>query len=157
MINVLQDDDDNYDDDYDDYDDYDNHDDNDNDHHTNLISSFLIGGDGNVYEGRGWNIQGAHTGGFNTEGYGVCFLGNFMDHNPNTAAIAAYHSLVRCMVEEGKIMEEYEMYGHRQTKPPGGTECPGDTLYNTIQGWEGWVRWVTIFTWSLIICFSGGG
>ena len=70
--------------------------------HLSVIS-FLIGGDGNIYEGRGWNIQGAHTGGFNTEGYGVCFLGNFMDHNPNEAAITAYHNLARCMVEEEKI------------------------------------------------------
>ncbi|WAR01603.1 PGSC2-like protein, partial [Mya arenaria] len=27
--------------------------------------SFLIGGDGNVYEGRGWNFVGAHTKGLN--------------------------------------------------------------------------------------------
>eukprot|EP00092_Neocalanus_flemingeri_P061425 GFUD01073838.1.p1 GENE.GFUD01073838.1~~GFUD01073838.1.p1 ORF type:complete len:209 (+),score=54.63 GFUD01073838.1:58-684(+) len=102
--------------------------------------SFLIGGDCNIYEGRGWNIQGAHTGGFNTEGYGVCFMGNFMDHNPSTGAIAAYHSLASCMVEEEKISREYQMYGHRQTKPPGATECPGDVLYATIQEWEGWTE-----------------
>jgi len=101
--------------------------------------SFLIGGDGNIYEGRGWNIKGAHTGGFNTEGYGVCFLGNFMEHNPNEYAIAAYHNLARCMVEEEKISKEYQMYGHRQTKPSGKTDCPGDVLYSTIQQWEGWM------------------
>ena len=28
--------------------------------------SFLVGGDGNVYEGRGWDEIGAHTGGFNS-------------------------------------------------------------------------------------------
>jgi hypothetical protein len=28
--------------------------------------SFLIGGDGNVYEGRGWDRLGAHTEGFNS-------------------------------------------------------------------------------------------
>ena len=32
--------------------------------------SFLIGGDGLMYEGRGWNIQGAHTLNYNTVGYG---------------------------------------------------------------------------------------
>ena len=112
--------------------------------HLSVIS-FLIGGDGNIYEGRGWNIQGAHTGGFNTEGYGVCFLGNFMDHNPNEAAITAYHNLARCMVEEEKISKEYKMYGHRQTKAPGETECPGDVLYSTIQQWEGWVSGGGIF------------
>ena len=68
-----------------------------------------------------------------------------MEHNPSDAAIAAYTNLARCMVEGDKIRTEYEMYGHRQTKPPGGTECPGDTLYTTIQGWQGWVSGGTIF------------
>ena len=122
-----------------------------------LVCSFLIGGDGNVYEGRGWNTQGAHTGGFNTEGYGVCFLGNFMEHNPSVGAITAYHSLASCMVEEEKISREYQMYGHRQTKPPGGTECPGDVLYGTIQEWEGWVSGGVIFLQSLIIIFQTEG
>ena len=72
-------------------------------------------------------------------------MGNFMEHNPSDAAIAAYHSLTRCMVEGDKISTEYEMYGHRQTKPPGGTECPGDMLFTTIQGWEGWVSGGAIF------------
>ena len=39
-------------------------------------------------------------------------MGNFMEHNPSDAAIAAYHSLTRCMVEGDKISTEYEMYGH---------------------------------------------
>ena len=92
--------------------------------------SFLIGGEGNIYKGRGWNIQGAHTGGFNTEGYGVCFLGNFMEKNPSDAAIAAYHNLTRCMVEKDKISTKYEMYGHRQMKPPGCTEwLSGGTIF----------------------------
>ena len=70
--------------------------------------SFLIGGDGNVYEGRGWNTQGAHTGGFNTKGYGVCFMGNFMEHSPTEDAIGAYLGLVDCMVEQKKIVQDYQ-------------------------------------------------
>ena len=60
-----------------------------------LLCSFLIGGDGHVYEGRGWNVQGAHTQGFNTKGYGVCFIGNFMEKNPTQAAVDAFHSLAK--------------------------------------------------------------
>ena len=36
-----------------------------------------------------------------------------------------------------KVESEYEMKGHRQTKP---TECPGDHLYQTIQSWPHWVK-----------------
>ena len=106
---------------------------------SEIFSSFLIGGDGNIYEGRGWNIQGAHTGGFNTVGYGVCFMGDFTDHNPTEQAIVAYNSLVECAVNTEKIVSDYNMFGHRQTKPEGGTECPGDFFYQTIQTWSHWV------------------
>ena len=55
--------------------------------------SFLIGGDGNVYEGRGWNKVGAHTYGFNDVGYGIDFIGTFIDHNPTSAAQSVYLDL----------------------------------------------------------------
>ena len=32
--------------------------------------SFLVGEDGNIYEGRGWNEIGAHTKGYNDVGLG---------------------------------------------------------------------------------------
>ena len=100
--------------------------------------SFLIGGDGLIYEGRGWNVQGAHTLGFNTY-YGICFMGDFSSHDPTTPAMAAYTSLVDCALETGKIAVSYQMFGHRQTQPEGGTECPGYSLYTTIQSWPHWV------------------
>lgn len=39
--------------------------------------SFLIGGDGNVYEGAGWHKVGAHTRGYNTRSLGIAFIGNY--------------------------------------------------------------------------------
>ena len=55
--------------------------------------SFLIGCDGNIYEGRGWNALGAHTNGYNSVGYGNCFIGKFSDTNPLPAAQNAYFQL----------------------------------------------------------------
>ena len=49
--------------------------------------SFLVGGDGELYEGRGWNAEGAHTLGFNTVGYGTCFIGDFMEKPPEPDSI----------------------------------------------------------------------
>ena len=49
----------------------------------------------------------AITGGFNTVGYGVCFMGDFTDHNPSEQAIVAYNSLVECAVNTSKIVEDY--------------------------------------------------
>jgi peptidoglycan recognition protein len=40
--------------------------------------SFLVGGDGNVYEGRGWDTVGAHAPGYNSNSQGINFLGDFV-------------------------------------------------------------------------------
>lgn len=40
--------------------------------------SFLVGQDGGVYEGVGWNIQGSHTYGYNDIALGIAFIGNFV-------------------------------------------------------------------------------
>lgn len=39
--------------------------------------NFLIGEDGHVYEGRGWDKVGAHAPGYNFQSIGVCFMGDF--------------------------------------------------------------------------------
>jgi peptidoglycan recognition protein len=39
--------------------------------------NFIVGGDGNVYEGRGWTKQGAHAPGYNAQSIGICFVGTF--------------------------------------------------------------------------------
>ena len=40
--------------------------------------SFLVGEDGSVYEGRGWDRVGAHTLNYNSRSIGISILGNFM-------------------------------------------------------------------------------
>ncbi|CAC5388582.1 PGRP [Mytilus coruscus] len=96
--------------------------------------SFLIGEDGKIYEGRGWDRIGAHTKNYyyNSRGYGISFIGNFMFRAPNTAALNAAKSLIQCGIHNGKISGSYDLYGHRDIK---STLCPGDTLYNIIQSW----------------------
>jgi N-acetylmuramoyl-L-alanine amidase len=88
--------------------------------------SFLMGGDGNLYEGRGFNVQGAHTSGYNSVGYGVSFIGDFTSKLPTSGAQAAYFRAVNdCLLPRQKIKTSYQMYGHRQ---PGVTACPGIML-----------------------------
>lgn len=38
---------------------------------------FLIGGDGTIYEARGWNAVGAHTYGWNNKSVGIAFIGTY--------------------------------------------------------------------------------
>ena len=57
--------------------------------------SFLIGGDGVVYEGRGWNTVGAHTVGFNKQSYAISFIGNFMKELPDKLALKGTYYMIK--------------------------------------------------------------
>lgn len=39
--------------------------------------NFIIGEDGNVYEGRGWDRVGAHAPKYNNQSIGICVIGDF--------------------------------------------------------------------------------
>jgi N-acetylmuramoyl-L-alanine amidase len=39
--------------------------------------NFLVGEDGNVYEGHGWDSVGAHALSYNPKSIGICFIGDF--------------------------------------------------------------------------------
>ncbi|OWR50928.1 peptidoglycan recognition protein precursor [Danaus plexippus plexippus] len=94
--------------------------------------SFLVGGDGKVYEGSGWLHVGAHTFGYNKKSIGISFIGNFNNDEPTPQAIAAAQTLLRCGVEEGHLSPYYHLVGHRQLI---ATESPGRKLYREIRTW----------------------
>ncbi|XP_048242634.1 peptidoglycan-recognition protein SC2-like isoform X2 [Haliotis rufescens] len=94
--------------------------------------SFLIGEDGNVYEGRGWDRIGAHTKGYNSVGLGFCMIGDFRNRVPNSAAINTVKALIACGVRLGRIQSSYTLRGHRDMVH---TDCPGTALYNLIRTW----------------------
>lgn len=56
--------------------------------------NFLVGGDGNVYEGRGWEKVGAHTKGHNNGTLGIAFIGNFINHPPNKVLEVTFQRLI---------------------------------------------------------------
>ncbi|XP_070079167.1 peptidoglycan recognition protein 1-like [Equus przewalskii] len=95
--------------------------------------NFLIGEDGLVYEGRGWDTQGAHAGGgWNSKSIGISFMGNYMDRAPPQRALRAAQSLLACGVARGALRTNYEVKGHRDVQD---TLSPGDRLYEIIQTW----------------------
>jgi N-acetylmuramoyl-L-alanine amidase len=46
--------------------------------------NFLVGGDGETYEGRGWDMQGAFAKEFNNRSLGIAFIGNALISNLET-------------------------------------------------------------------------
>jgi len=94
--------------------------------------SFLIGEDGRVYEGRGWQVVGAHTFHYNAVAYGFCIIGNYMKRAPKPVALQTTQDIIDCGVQLGHITKKYELFGHRDGRC---TECPGDVLYDIIKTW----------------------
>lgn len=95
--------------------------------------NYLIGEDGRVYEGRGWNRVGSHTLGWNNVSIAFSVMGNYSDHIPNEAAIAAIFGLMDCAVSLNKLTPDFKMYGHRDVR---NTTCPGQAFYDLIRTWK---------------------
>ena len=61
--------------------------------YTDIAYSFLIGGDGLIYEGRGWNKRTGANAPKNSVSYSVSFIGNFVNDYPPQNMMAAYERL----------------------------------------------------------------
>ncbi|XP_077427522.1 N-acetylmuramoyl-L-alanine amidase-like [Vanacampus margaritifer] len=97
--------------------------------------SFVVGSDGYIYEGRGWNLLGTHTRGHNNLGFGVSIIGNYTSTLPSRHAMDLLrHRLTRCAVDGGKLVANYTIHGHRQMV--NYTACPGDALFSEITHWD---------------------
>lgn len=91
---------------------------------------FVIGNgtgmsDGEIESTFRWKqqMQGAHAGNeeYNQRGIGICLVGNFEDHRPSPAQLAAVKQLVGVLKKEYKIKSS-QVVGHRDVK---ATACPG--------------------------------
>ncbi|XP_017791642.1 PREDICTED: peptidoglycan-recognition protein LE-like [Habropoda laboriosa] len=104
-------------------------------HWSDIAYSFLVGGDGLVYVGRGWDKMGAHSFGYNNISIGISFIGTFNTVEPPKIQLVAAQRLIEIGVEEGKIAPNYKLLGHKQVSR---TLSPGDKLYSIIQTWPHW-------------------
>ncbi|GFR09295.1 peptidoglycan recognition protein 1 [Trichonephila clavata] len=98
--------------------------------------NFLIGGDGRVYMGRGWDRVGAHTYGFNRIAVAFSLMGDFSHKLPSELMLNATKSLIECAKNENHVISNYKLHGHRDA---GCTECPGSAFYNLIKTWPHFV------------------
>ncbi|CAG5947803.1 unnamed protein product [Menidia menidia] len=96
--------------------------------------SFVVGSDGYIYEGRGWNQLGTHTRRHNDVGYGVSVIGNYTTSLPYRYAMDLLRiQLVRCAVNRGGLAENFTIQWHRQVV--NYTTCPGDAFFSEIKTW----------------------
>ncbi|CAF4211151.1 unnamed protein product [Rotaria socialis] len=97
--------------------------------------NFLVGENGKVYEGRGWNREAAHSLGWNNGSYGICIIGDFTTASPNEKALNAIRSLMDCGMKSGHVKENYYIITHRQSQRLGYTDCPGNGMLDVVSKW----------------------
>lgn len=97
-----------------------------------IAYNFCIGQDGNVYEGRGWDIQGGDMSGYNAHALNLCFIGSFESSIPNFKSFIAAQELIQCGISKGKVSTAYSLVAHRQISSYD-SRCPGRALFNEVQ------------------------
>uniref|UniRef100_A0A8C8SPZ3 Peptidoglycan-recognition protein n=1 Tax=Pelusios castaneus TaxID=367368 RepID=A0A8C8SPZ3_9SAUR len=98
----------------------------------NIAYNFLIGEDGQVYEGRGWNTEGAHTFGYNDISLGIAFIGDFTGRSPNAAAWTALKHLLSSAFTDGYLSSHYLLMAHGDVS---NTISPGQPIRNILKKW----------------------
>jgi N-acetylmuramoyl-L-alanine amidase len=89
--------------------------------------SWCVDDIGNIYEGRGWWRTGAHTYGYNSKGYGICWLGDSRFALPSGAALRAIAGTIQAGIAAGAISPNPTIVAHRDRVPD--TSCCGDPMY----------------------------
>ncbi|XP_021921583.1 peptidoglycan-recognition protein SC2-like isoform X2 [Zootermopsis nevadensis] len=95
--------------------------------------NFLIGGDGNVYEGKGWDEMSSHR---TPEGIlGISFIGNYHKDRLTYGQIEAAQELLALGVKLEKLSPSYILVAHYQT---ASTDSPGKNIVKVIEKWPHW-------------------
>jgi len=97
--------------------------------------NFCVGNTGQIYEGRGFGRQGAHSPSYNNQSIGFCFIGTFGNMLPTIQALTNAQAFVQCARDMGRLRSDYWVITHRQDI---ATSCPGDSLNNHVRGWARW-------------------
>uniref|UniRef100_A0A8U7NKT6 Uncharacterized protein n=1 Tax=Corvus moneduloides TaxID=1196302 RepID=A0A8U7NKT6_CORMO len=85
--------------------------------------SFVVGSDGYLYEG------------YNTRGFGVGIVDDFMATLPDPDTLAlVWDQLLPCTVHSGHVQPDFTLRGHHQLSH---TDCPGNALFQEIQSCPG--------------------
>lgn len=104
----------------------------------NVSYNFLIGGDGNVYEGHGFRYQGeaassSFGSSFDDVGISVAFIGTFTNLAPSEIQIKTFFGFVDDAVKRELIKPEHQVFARDQLVP---TDTPAVKLIEKIKTWD---------------------
>lgn len=101
-----------------------------------IAFNFLIGGNGLIYNGRGWDAEGRHTKGFDANSMCIAIIGTFNYAEPPRMQLEAVQRLITEGIRLKKIASNYRLYGQGQLMPL--TESPGRVAYELVKTWSHW-------------------
>lgn len=91
--------------------------------------NFMIGCDGEVYEGRGFNVVGAHTLTYNRKSLGIAFIGDFRTKSVPLESLERCKALLQKGVTEGYIVPNYKIFGQCDVQD---NASPGHMLHKEL-------------------------
>ena len=89
----------------------------------------LVAHTGDVYEGRGFAVQGGATRGENSTSLAICALGNFEAMVPPSALLDSIVARIVAAARSGALAPGFQIQGHRDAN---STACPGQHLYERL-------------------------
>jgi len=86
---------------------------------------------GFAFEGRGWDVRGAHHQGLNDKTIATGVIGNFTSVPPNDKILNAMLQVFDDAMALGKLTDDYKIFGRSDFGGPG----PGAAFMNIIKEW----------------------
>ncbi|XP_052818829.1 peptidoglycan recognition protein 1-like isoform X2 [Mya arenaria] len=96
-----------------------------------IAYNFVIGGDANVYVGRGWDKSGDHAPDWNEKSYGITLIGDFTFTEPLPDMLSTLTHLIECGVSQGFIRSDYILLAHSDITTLA-TKCQGNAFKEVI-------------------------
>ncbi|KAG5868951.1 hypothetical protein JTB14_014384 [Gonioctena quinquepunctata] len=91
--------------------------------------NFLIGGDGNVYEGRGWGVQPQQR----NDTIDIAYIGTYDIDELTPSMIDAAKVLLKDGMKRKYLTDNYIIVCHNQTEPD--RMSPGQNIYREVKTW----------------------
>lgn len=92
-----------------------------------------MGGDGNVYVGRGWDYENA----YGNNSLAIIFLGDYQRQNTTERQMNALDHLLTYGLVESYLTRDYKMFGLNQTKV--SKYSPGIHIIKQIRKYPRWI------------------
>ncbi|KAK2140412.1 hypothetical protein LSH36_1366g00051 [Paralvinella palmiformis] len=91
--------------------------------------NFLIGQDGMIYEGRGWNVGKEQADREDETSIDVAMIGDFNSRMPNQASQTALNKLMMCSITSGKLASDIKI--------SSSPKMAGKAFYSLLKRCEG--------------------